>query len=175
MKKIMKSMIGRLAAVFVLAVMGASLITPNTNAISVEQTIKKEMSTFAVNCEDQSFMVFGLRPWYSGLTDEVVDANNQNSCVLKKPDSNSADGIPLQQYVWMIVLNILVDLFFLVGFAALGFMIYGGFLYMSSAGDPSRATSGKNTLLHATIGLVIAVLANVITNTLINVIFGAAS
>ena len=46
---------------------------------------------------------------------------------------------------------------------------------MSSAGDPSRAASGKNTLLHATIGLVIAVLANVITNTLINVIFGAAS
>ena len=75
----------------------------------------------------------------------------------------------------MIVLNILVDLFFLVGFAALGFIIYGGFLYMSSAGDPSRAASGKNTLLHATIGLVIAVLANVITNTLINVIFGAAS
>ena len=172
MKKIMKSMIGRLAAVFALAVMGASLIAPNTNAISVEQTIKKEMSTFAVNCEDQSFMVFGLRPWYSGLTDEVVDANNKTTCTLKKPDAN---GVPLQQYVWMIVLNILVDLFFLVGFAALGFMIYGGFLYMSSAGDPSRAASGKNTLLHATIGLVIAVLANVITNTLINVIFGAAS
>ena len=114
MKKIMKSMIGRLAAVFVLAVMGASLITPNTNAISVEQTIKNEMSTFAVNCEDQSFMVFGLRPWYSGLTDEVVDANNKTTCTLKKPDAN---GVPLQQYIWMIVLNILVDLFFLVGFA----------------------------------------------------------
>ena len=172
MKKIMKSMIGRLAAVFALAVMGASLIAPNTNAISVEQTIKKEVSTFAVDCENQGFMVFGLRPWYSGLTTTVTDANNQQSCALKKPDKGD---VPLQQYIWMIVLNILVDLFFLVGFAALGFMIYGGFLYMSSAGDPSRAASGKNTLLHATIGLVIAVLANVITNTLINVIFGAAS
>ena len=172
MKKIMKSMIGRLVAVFALAVMGASLITPNTNAISVEQTIKNEMSTFAVNCENQSFMVFGLRPWYSGLTTTVTDANNQQSCALKKPDKGD---VPLQQYIWMIVLNILVDLFFLVGFAALGFVIYGGFLYMTSAGDPSRAASGKNTLLHATIGLVIALLANVITNTLINVIFGAAS
>jgi hypothetical protein len=173
MKKIMKSMIGRLAAVLALAVMGASLIAPNTNAISVEQTINSELSTFAaIDCAKQSFMVFGLRPWYSGLTTTVTDANNQQSCALKKPDKGD---VPLQQYIWMIVLNILVDLFFLVGFAALGFMIYGGFLYMSSAGDPSRAASGKNTLLHATIGLVIAVLANVITNTLINVIFGAAS
>lgn len=172
MKKIMKSIAGRLVAVLALAIMGASLIAPNTNAISIEQTVKSEMSTFAVNCENQDFMIFGLRPWYSGLTTTVMDANNNTSCALKKPDKGD---IPLQQYIWMIVLNILVDLFFLVGFAALGFVIYGGFLYMSSAGDPSRAASGKNTLLHATIGLVIALLANVITNTLINVIFGAAS
>lgn len=172
MKKITKSLIGRLVAVFALAIMGASLIAPNTNAISLEETITNEVSTFAINCENEGFMILGLRPWYSGLTTTVTDANGQQSCALKKPDKGD---IPLQQYIWMIVLNILVDLFFLVGFAALGFMIYGGFLYMTSAGDPSRATSGKNTLLHATIGLVIALLANVITNTLINVIFGAAS
>ncbi len=51
-------------------------------------------------------------------------------------------------------------------------IIYGGFLYITSAGDAVQAKKGKTALFNAIIGLVIAILAYVIVqvvyNTLLN-------
>ena len=45
---------------------------------------------------------------------------------------------------------------------ALGFLIYGGYLYLRSGGDPAFAAKGKKTLTAALVGLAISVLANII-------------
>jgi len=38
-------------------------------------------------------------------------------------------------------------------------IIYGGVKYSTSAGDPSKATAAKNTIMYAIVGLIVAILA----------------
>ena len=47
---------------------------------------------------------------------------------------------------------------------AVGFVVYGGIQYINSAGDPGKAGKAKNTIMYALIGLVVVLLASVITN-----------
>ena len=66
------------------------------------------------------------------------------------------DEHELTQYIWVIVLNVLFDLVLAVGYLAIGFIIYGGYLYIMSQGDPARAARGKKTLTSAIVGTIIA-------------------
>lgn len=56
----------------------------------------------------------------------------------------------------------------IVGAASVIMIIFGGFRYITSGGDSSKVTSAKNTIMYALIGLVIAVLAQVLVNFVIN-------
>jgi hypothetical protein len=38
-------------------------------------------------------------------------------------------------------------------------IIYGGFLHITSAGDPAKSSQGKKVILYAAIGLIVAILA----------------
>lgn len=38
-------------------------------------------------------------------------------------------------------------------------IVYGGFLHITSAGDPAKSSQGKKVILYAAIGLIIALLA----------------
>ncbi len=59
--------------------------------------------------------------------------------------------------------NNVVNLFsWVVGVAAVFAVIYGGFQYVLSTGDPAKATKGRNTILYALAGLIIVGLAQVI-------------
>jgi len=57
---------------------------------------------------------------------------------------------------------------FIVGVAAVIMIIIGGFKYIISGGDSSSISSAKNTILYAVIGLVVAVLAQVIVRFVLN-------
>lgn len=48
------------------------------------------------------------------------------------------------------------------------FIIYGGFLYITSAGDATQAGKGRTALVNALIGLVIIVLSYMIVQTVYN-------
>ena len=98
---------------------------------------------------------FGFKAWYAGLCDS--DTNGK----VVQPQSED-DTV---QFVWTIVLNILFDLFLAIGYLAVGFVIYGGFLYITAQGDPGRALKGQKTLTTAVIGTIIAMSATVIVNT----------
>lgn len=100
----------------------------------------------------------GFRPWYEGLAD--------SNGVIKAP-TGDASGASIATFVWTIVANILVDLFMAVGFLAVGFLMYGGYLYIMSNGDPNKTASGMKTIKAAIIGLIIAILANVIIRTIL--------
>lgn len=50
-------------------------------------------------------------------------------------------------------------LIFLVGALAVIMLIYGGLMYVISAGDSKRVETAKNTILYAIIGIVVSVLA----------------
>lgn len=47
---------------------------------------------------------------------------------------------------------------------AVGFIIWGGIQYINSAGDAGKAAKAKNTIVFAIAGLIVVLLASVITN-----------
>lgn len=57
---------------------------------------------------------------------------------------------------------------FIVGVAAVIMIIVGGFKYITSGGDSSSTASAKNTILYALVGLIVAVLAQVLVRFVIN-------
>lgn len=61
-----------------------------------------------------------------------------------------------------IISNILTDLSVIAAYLIVGYIIYGGYLYMLSGGDAAKVSSAKKTLTNAFIGLGITILANVI-------------
>lgn len=99
----------------------------------------------------------GFRPWYQSLQKE--------DCELGTPQN-------LPAYVWTIILNVLVDLFVALGYTAIGFIIWAGFKYIMSGGDPGKVAQAKKMIISAVIGVVIALAAGVITDTIIKVIGG---
>ena len=118
----------------------------------------------SADCND-SFM--GFRPWYYGLTQSDTD------CTLKVPgvsNSSQPNDVDLTVFVWAIILNILAILFGVIGYLAIGFLIFGGFTYVMARGDPGRIAKGKNTVIRAIIGLVICILASLISGLVVNII-----
>jgi hypothetical protein len=59
-----------------------------------------------------------------------------------------------------LVMLAIVDILLRVGaIVAIGYVIYGGFLYLTSQGEPDRAKNAQQTITNAIVGLVIALLA----------------
>lgn len=99
--------------------------------------------------------LLGFKPWFDGL------CNDDNE--LEKPEGDDE----LVLFIWTIILNVLFDLTLAIGYIALGLVIYGGYLYIMSQGDPMRVARGKKTLTSAVIGVIIAMLASVLVNTFV--------
>lgn len=57
-----------------------------------------------------------------------------------------------------------------VGLVAVGFLIYGGFLYITSQGDEHKNTTAKNVLVYAIIGLLVILLSFVIVRAVANIL-----
>lgn len=61
------------------------------------------------------------------------------------------------------LVNTVINLFSaVVGIAAVIMLIVGGFKYITSAGDSGKASSAKNTIIYAVVGLVVVALAQFI-------------
>jgi hypothetical protein len=85
---------------------------------------------------------------------------------------NETREVTLMVFIWTIVMNVLTDVFMLAGFVAVGFIIYGGYLYIISHGSSEQIVKAKKTITNAIIGLVIAILATAIVSTLTSVLTG---
>ena len=66
--------------------------------------------------------------------------------------------------VWTAAANVATDITIVAAYLVVGFVIYGGYLYMFAYGDTSKVANGKKTLTQAFIGLAIVMLAHVILN-----------
>lgn len=62
------------------------------------------------------------------------------------------------------VKNVINIILYVIGIVAVVMMIFGGFQYITSAGDAAKVTKAKNTILYGVVGLVIAILAYAIVN-----------
>lgn len=57
---------------------------------------------------------------------------------------------------WIVVMNFIEVLLQIVAYVSAGYIIWGGFKYMKSEGDPGKISEAKAAILNAVIGLVIA-------------------
>ena len=83
-------------------------------------------------------------------------------------DSSSAD---LPGLITIVVNTLLI----IVGAVAVIMLIWGGFKYITSAGDASAVTAAKNTILYAVIGIIVAVLSYAIVNWVITTVTSGSS
>lgn len=100
----------------------------------------------AAACDTGRFLTFPT--WYRGL-----EKNNGNNCDIKSP--TEVGGI--QSFVLRIVLNVIEIMLQIVGYVCVGFIIYGGFIYMTSQGEAGKMAGAKSSILNAVIGLVISI------------------
>lgn len=127
------------------SIIGAISITANT--VSMPQVSAAD-GGFTGNCR----YILGFTSW-----DCNVDISNKDT---------------LKSGIWTIAANIAVDITVAAAYLIIGYVIYGGYLYTFSGGDPSKVATGKKALTQAFIGLAIVLSANVILNS-ISIALGA--
>lgn len=96
--------------------------------------------------EDDCTPIIGFIKWYCNV------------------NPNPANEDELTTNIIAIATNVFIDVTVLASYLVLGYVIYGGYLYIFASGDPGKVSNGKKTLTHAFIGLAIVLLANVILN-----------
>lgn len=94
----------------------------------------------------------GFPAWYDKLTDD--------KCNIVSPDSVGG----LSNFIWRIVLNVVSIGLVGAGYVAAYFILYGGFLFLTSQGDASDAARARSTMLDATIGLAISMASVAVIN-----------
>lgn len=94
-----------------------------------------------------------LPKWYKYIPHHF-DAST-NSCVVDAAFPGSIPAILLA--VFEILLRI-------SGVLAVIFIIYGGFQYLTSTGEPDKAKGARTTIINALVGMMIAMFATVIVN-----------
>lgn len=104
-------------------------------------------------CAEPGF--FSLPTWYRYL--EVQFDSATQTCEVQF--SLMQNGMFNGDHVLLLALGILDILLRVIALVAVAFIIYGGFKYMTSQGSPDGAKAAQNTILHAIVGLVVALLA----------------
>lgn len=98
---------------------------------------------------------YGIPTWYKYLDGERNAAGECN-LVFGDFDENRIQSLTV---IGLAVVEILL---YVSAIVAIAFVIYGGFQYLISQGEPDKTKSAKDTVLNAIIGLVIAVFATAI-------------
>ena len=106
--------------------------------------------------------ILGMKPWYAGLVN--------GACEIENPSNDDE----LKNFITTIVGNVLSDLFVAVAYISIGFIIYSGFMYITSDGNPSKAAKAQKSLAGSIIGLIISVAATAIVNFVIEILVGTA-
>ena len=65
--------------------------------------------------------------------------------------------------------TIVNTLLFIIGALSVVMIVYGGFRYVTSAGEASAVSAAKNTIIYAVVGLVVALLAYAIADFVIDI------
>lgn len=127
--------------------------------ISSNTSIPAGQGTIAQRCS-KDFLT--LKPWFAYLPNSAFDEKN-NSCAIVNFSllgRQDASGKTVEQsQLILVVLAILDNLVRLAGIVAVGFVIMGGVLFVTSQGDPEKAKRARMSIFNALIGVVIAIIA----------------
>jgi hypothetical protein len=110
------------------------------------------LTNFAAACQPAGARI--IPTWYKYLDGQIV----AGKCTPMIDFTNNPENIV------KVLLAIFEILLFVGGAAAIGFIMYGGFQYLISQGEPERTKAAKSTVLNAIIGLAISMSAVAIVN-----------
>lgn len=127
------------------------------------------VTAHAAECNPAKSNFFAMPTWHKYLE----HSTDTYGCTVELP-TETVDGVKKVD-VQASVLRIAVAVFEIIirfaGIIALIFVVYGGFQYVISQGEPDRLKAARTTLINALVGLVIALSATVIVR-LVGGIFG---
>lgn len=103
---------------------------------------------------------FGIPAWYDGMVDD--------KCNVKDPTAFGG----LSNYIWRIALNVVEIILVTAGYAAVIYIIFGGFKYITSAGAPDDSAKARKTIINAVVGLIISIFSVAIVNVVTTAITG---
>lgn len=105
---------------------------------------------FAAPCINDENGFFDFPTWYKFLDSET---DQYGACVPKVDLSNGLEPI------WLIALALVDILLRVAGLMAVGYIIFGGYVYIRSAGNPEKASAAQDKITNAIIGLVLVFIA----------------
>jgi len=104
---------------------------------------------FADACATKGIPI--LPSWYKYLDGHT---DSTGACTL--------EDIVFPDDIGAILLAVVEILLRIGAIVAVGFVIYGGFMYITSQGEPDKAAAARTTIINALVGLVVAILATAI-------------
>ncbi len=106
-------------------------------------------------CKGEYGGFFGFPTWYKYLHPHFSDTSQ--SCDIQFNPREPKDYVG----IGLVTFDILTHI---AGYAALAFVMYGAFQFLTSQGEPDKLAAARTTLTNAMIGLIIALFAVVIVN-----------
>lgn len=131
------------AIIFATSVGGSALTVMTAQPAAAAPSCSKRFLTFP--------------PWYRNIID--------GKCNIKSPAK--VGGI--SKFIWTIALNVIEMVLQIIGYLAVGYIIWGGYRYMISAGASDGMVKARKTITNAVIGLILSITSVAI----VNVIAGA--
>lgn len=105
---------------------------------------------------DKSAYFLGLPSWYAYLD---VGMKDDGKCDVIGPSNDGGATLDWQKAIPLIGLAVLELLLRLAGLISVVFVMYGGFRYITSQGEPDKTKSSRQTITSAFIGVVISIVA----------------
>jgi hypothetical protein len=93
----------------------------------------------------------GLKTWFQYLPPTAFEGD----CSI-----SSFDVLGKNSGILLIALALLDDLIRIAALVAVGYVIYGGILYVTSQGAPDMTKKAQQTIINALIGVVVAIIAS---------------
>lgn len=123
-------------------------------------------------CSVPDNTLLGIPTWYKYLEGvEVIQPDGSSVCQPSIGIKSGDDKLPKKDLL-LIGAAILEMLIRIAGIAAFFYLIYGGFMYLTSSGNSDSTKKAGSTLLNAAIGLAIAISATTLVNFFANRLTG---
>jgi hypothetical protein len=114
-------------------------------------------TTGSAACSSSNSSFFDFPTWYKYLpTESITDPTNNKVVVKCSPVLDISSNPALVGKIILAVVEIMLRI---GGLAAVFFIVYGGFKFILSRGDPQKAVGARQTIINALIGMVIAAIA----------------
>lgn len=95
-------------------------------------------------------------------------SNSISECNIADDHAGSNDLMKTINTIISVVLGIL-------GILAVAYIIYGGFMFTTAAGDTAKTKKARETIMYGVIGLVVALLAFAIVNFVLTSVFSGSA